>query len=129
MMSDTAIGGCRKRRVLIAPKAQALFCRRRHQPIAKIRTGSPIDVGAPVPIHVGRRFPTPSGRRTAVAGTSAFHLMSGYGTEQPVILAVDPVEEVQDIGAAVVASDPEEDRPEAASRLSDAVVDRDRAEK
>src|SRR6516162_7190308 len=75
-----------------------------------------------------RRFPTPSGRRTAVAGTRAFRLMSGYGTEQPVCLAVDPVEEVQDIGAAVVASDPEVDRPEAASLLS-ARVDRDRAMK
>src|SRR5260221_9677618 len=75
-----------------------------------------------------RRFPTPSGRRTAVAGTSAFRLMSGYGTEQPVCLAVDPVGEVQDIGAAVVASDPEVDRPEAASPLS-ARVDRDRAVK
>src|SRR5262252_6596905 len=75
-----------------------------------------------------RRFPTPSGRRTAVAGTSAFRLMSGYGTEQPVRLAVDPVGEVQDIGAAVAASDPEVDRPEAASRVS-ARVDRDRAVK
>ena len=55
--------------------------------------------------------------------------MSVYGTELPVILAVDPVEEVQDIGAAVVASAaPEEERPEAASLLS-ARVDRDRAEK
>src|SRR5262245_66379537 len=51
--------------------------------------------------------------------------MSGYGTEQPVCLAVDPVGEVQDIGAAVVASDPEVDRPEATSLLS-ARVDRDR---
>ena len=30
-----------------------------------------------------------------------FRLMSGHGTEQPVCLAVDPVGEVQDIGAAV----------------------------
>src|SRR5215472_5161175 len=82
----------------------------------------------PLPIDVGRRFPTPSGRRTAVAGTSAFRLMSGYGTEQPVCLAVDPVGEVQDIGAAVVALDPEVDRPEAASPLI-ARVDRDRAAK
>src|SRR5262249_45982030 len=66
--------------------------------------------------------------------------MSGYGTEQPVCLAVDPVGEVQDIGAAVVAFDPEVDRPEAASlepdlpifgiRLSlSARFDRDRAAK
>src|SRR6516164_7719903 len=75
-----------------------------------------------------RRFPTPSGRRTAVAGTSAFRLMSGYGTEQPVCLAVDPVGEVQDIGAAGVAADPEVDHPEAASLLF-ARVDRDRAVK
>src|SRR5262245_33475721 len=40
---------------------------------------------------------TPSARRTAVAGASASRLMSGYGTEQPVVLAVDPVGEVQDI--------------------------------
>src|SRR5262249_38730447 len=79
----------------------------------------------PLPIDVGRRFPTPSGRRTAVAGTSAFRLMSGYGTEQPVCLAVDPVGEVQDIGAAVVALDPEGEGPEAASRVA-AGVDRDR---
>src|SRR5262249_10497586 len=51
--------------------------------------------------------------------------MSGYGTEEPVCLAVDPVGEVQDNGAAVVAADPEVDRPEAASRVS-ARVDRDR---
>src|SRR5215813_2996600 len=83
-----------------------------------------------------RRFPTPSGRRTAVAGTSAFRLMSGsgtvtmsvYGTEQPVCLAVDPVGEVQDIGAAVVAAAPEGEGPEAARRLA-ARVDRDRAVK
>src|SRR5262249_32660917 len=59
--------------------------------------------------------------------------MSVYGTEQPVVLAVDPVEEVQDMGAAVVASGPEEDRPEAASRarrrFASAYVDRDRAVK
>jgi hypothetical protein len=54
--------------------------------------------------------------------------MSGYGTEQPVCLAVDPVREVQDIGVAVVASDPEVDRPEAASPLS-AVLIGDRAVK
>src|SRR5262249_38558136 len=78
----------------------------------------------PLPIDVGRP-PTPSGRRTAVAGTSAFRLMSGYGTEQPVCLAVDPVGEVQDIGAAVVALDPEGEGPEAASRVA-AGVDRDR---
>src|SRR5215831_5839874 len=60
--------------------------------------------------------------------TSAFRLTSGYGTEQPVCLAVDPVGEVQDIGAAVHASDPEVDRPEAASLLF-ARVDRDRAAK
>src|SRR5262249_38876665 len=51
--------------------------------------------------------------------------MSGYGTEQPVCLAVDPVGEVQDIGAAVVALDPEGEGPEAASRVA-AGVDRDR---
>src|SRR5262245_19235385 len=73
-----------------------------------------------------RRFPTPSGRRTAVAGTSAFRLISGYGTGQPVCLAVDPVGEVQDIGAAVVdAVGPEGEGPEAASLLS-ARFDRDR---
>src|SRR5262249_60848008 len=55
-----------------------------------------------------------------------FRLMSGYGTEQPICLAVDPVGEVQDIRAAVVASDPEVDRPEAASPLSTR-VDWDRA--
>src|SRR5262245_59384372 len=55
--------------------------------------------------------------------------MSVYGTEQPVCLAVDPVGEVQDIGAAVVdAVDPEGEGPEAASPLS-ARVDRDRAVK
>src|SRR5262245_5600161 len=59
---------------------------------------------------------------------SGHRTMSVYGTEQPVVLAVDPVGEVQDIGAAVVASDPEEDRPEAA-RLLSARVNRDRAMK
>src|SRR5262249_46570726 len=99
----------------------------------------PIDVGHLFRSNVGRRFPIPSGRRTAVAGASAFRLMRGYGatmsvygTEQPVCLAVDPVGEVQDMGAAVVASDPEVDRPEAASRAgrrASARVDRDRAVK
>ena len=98
------------------------------QQIRGVRSTQPMSRGGNDPAAVERlkaRFPTPSGRRTAVAGTSAFRLMSGYGTEQPVCLAVDPVGEVQDIGAAVVASDPEEDRPEAASPLS-ARVDRDR---
>src|SRR5262249_32194379 len=55
--------------------------------------------------------------------------VSGYGTEQPVCLAVDPVGEVQDIGAAVVDPvDPEGEGPEAASRVA-ARVDRDRAVK
>src|SRR5215469_12190918 len=51
--------------------------------------------------------------------------MGGYSTEQPVFLAVDPVGEVQDIGAAVVAADSEGEGPEAARRLA-AGVDRDR---
>ena len=41
----------------------------------------------------------------------ATYSMGGYGTEQPVCLAVDPVGEVQDIGAAVVAADPEGEGP------------------
>src|SRR5438876_4652523 len=97
------------------------------QQIRGVRSTEPISRGGNdlAAVEQLRRFPTPSGRRTAVAGTSAFRLMSGYGTEQPVCLAVDPVGEVQDIGAAVVASDPEVDRPEATSLLS-ARVDRDR---
>src|SRR5215469_17282788 len=51
--------------------------------------------------------------------------MGRYSTEQPVFLAVDPVGEVQDIGAAVVAADSEGEGPEAARRLA-AGVDRDR---
>src|SRR5215831_10952331 len=51
--------------------------------------------------------------------------MGGYGTEQPIVLAVDPVGEVQDIGAAVVAADSEGEGPKAARRLA-AGVDRDR---
>jgi hypothetical protein len=38
-------------------------------------------------------------------------LAAGYGAEQPVRLAVDPVSEVEGIGTAVVAADPELDRP------------------
>ena len=41
-------------------------------------------------------------------------LVAGYGAEQPVRLAVDPVGEVEDIGTAVVAAHPELDRPQAA---------------
>src|SRR5262249_57796181 len=79
-------------------------------------------------MYPGQKTDRHDGRRTAVAGTSAFRLVSGYGTERPVCLVIDPVGEVQDIGAAVSASDPEEDRPEAASPAS-ARVDRDRAVK
>src|SRR5215467_3384436 len=57
----------------------------------------------------------------------AASIINGYGTEQPVCLAVDPVGEVQDIGAAGGA-DPEVDHPEAASLLF-ARLDRDRAVK
>jgi hypothetical protein len=44
--ATSAIAGCRKRRVRVAPpEAQAIFCRRRHQPSrpppAKIRPGRP----------------------------------------------------------------------------------------
>src|SRR6516164_8188813 len=52
--------------------------------------------------------------------------MGGYGAEQPVGLAVDPVGEVEDIGAAVAAADPELDRPEAARHVA-ARIDRDRS--
>ena len=45
-------------------------------------------------------------------------LMGGYRAEQPVHLAVDPVGKVEDIGAAVVATDPELDRPKAANLRS-----------
>jgi len=41
-------------------------------------------------------------------------LVGGYGAEQPVRLAVDPVGEVEDIGTPVVAPHPEPDRPQAA---------------
>src|SRR6516164_10279449 len=91
------------------------------------------------PARRHRKLDAAAGRRAL--WTSAFRLtssgygtisgcgsISGYGTEQPVCLAVDPVGEVQDIGAAVVASDPEVDHPEAASLLI-ARVDRDRAAK
>src|SRR4029077_3420003 len=53
-------------------------------------------------------------------------LMAGYGTEQPVHLAVDAVGEVEDIGTAVAAADPKLDRPQAA-RWGAARVDRDRS--
>jgi hypothetical protein len=40
-------------------------------------------------------------------------LAAGYGAEHPVCLAVDPVSEVEGIGTAIVAADPELDRPKA----------------
>ena len=47
----SAIAGCRKRRVRIAPETQAIFCRRRHQPRrpppAKIRPGRPAPAMGP----------------------------------------------------------------------------------
>jgi hypothetical protein len=52
-------------------------------------------------------------------------LAAGYGAEQPVRLAVDPVSEVEGIGTAVVAADPELDRPKAA-RVHAAGADRKR---
>jgi hypothetical protein len=52
--------------------------------------------------------------------------MGGYRAEQPVHLAVDPVGELEDIGAAVAAADPEFDRPQAARRVA-ARIDRDRS--
>src|SRR5712672_3616134 len=52
-------------------------------------------------------------------------LAAGYGAEQPVRLAVDPVSEVEGIGTAVVAADPELDRPKAA-RAHAAGADRKR---
>ena len=51
--------------------------------------------------------------------------VTGYGCEQPVRLAPDPVGEVKDIGTAVVAADTELDCPETA-RGEAAGVDRDR---
>src|SRR5216683_4845250 len=52
-------------------------------------------------------------------------LMAGYGAEQPVLFAVDPVGEVEGIGAAVAAADPELDRPKAARGVA-ARIDRER---
>src|SRR5262249_17008395 len=54
-------------------------------------------------------------------------LMGGYGTEQPVLLAGDPVGEVEDIGAAIIAADPELDRPQTARLGGVARLDRDRS--
>jgi len=51
--------------------------------------------------------------------------VAGYGAEQPVPLVVDPVSEVERIGAAVVAADPKLDRPKAACGEASG-VDRDR---
>src|SRR6516165_11795997 len=53
-------------------------------------------------------------------------LVGGYRAEQPVRLTVDPVSKVKNIGAAVVAADPELDRPKAARGVA-AGVDRDRS--
>ena len=41
-------------------------------------------------------------------------LVAGYGAEQPVRLAVDPVGEVEDIRTTVFAAHPELDHPQAA---------------
>src|SRR5439155_1675846 len=49
-----------------------------------------------------------------------------YGAEQPVRLAVDPVGEVEGIGIAVTAADPELEGPKPARRVALADIDRDR---
>jgi hypothetical protein len=53
----SAIAGCRKHSVRIAPEVQAIFCRRRHQPRrpppAKIRPGSPAPTMGPGTPGVG----------------------------------------------------------------------------
>ena len=49
-----------------------------------------------------------------------------YGAEQPVRLAVDPVREVEGIGIAVAAADPELEGPKPARRMALADIDRDR---
>jgi hypothetical protein len=51
--------------------------------------------------------------------------MAGYGSEQPVRLAVDSVGEVERVRTAVIAADPKVDRPKSA-RAIDASVDRER---
>src|SRR5271167_857665 len=51
-------------------------------------------------------------------------------SEQPVLLAVDPIGEVERIGGAgVTRAGPEAERPKAAGRVEASDVDRDRAEK
>jgi hypothetical protein len=49
-----------------------------------------------------------------------------YGAEQPVVLAVDPVGEVEGVGIAVTAADPKPDKPKPAWRAALAESDRDR---
>src|SRR5215831_16913709 len=49
-----------------------------------------------------------------------------YGAEQPVHLAVDPVREVEGVGIAVIAADPELNSPKPARRVALADIDRDR---
>ena len=49
-----------------------------------------------------------------------------YGAEQPVGLAVDPVGEIEGIGIAVTAADPEIEGPKPARRVALADVDPDR---
>jgi hypothetical protein len=55
-----------------------------------------------------RRGLQPASLRRTLAG--------GYSAEQPVRFAIDPVSEVEGVGTAVVAADPEIDRPKAARR-------------
>ena len=52
--------------------------------------------------------------------------MAGYGAEQPVPLAVNSVGEVECVGTAIIAADPEINRPKAA-RATAAGVDWERS--
>jgi len=74
------------------------------QQIRGVRSTQPMSRAGNDPAAVERLKAVPHSISSAYSGcrTSAFRLMSGYGTEQPVCLAVDPVGEVQDIGAALL---------------------------
>src|SRR5882672_1769513 len=52
----------------------------------------------------------------------------GDGREQPVRLAVDAIGEIEGVGVAVHAADPEFERPKATRSIAAAGVDRDRTE-
>src|SRR6267378_3783846 len=88
------------------------------------RTGSVGSAAAPPPMHAV----LPTFRQHGAVGREVLRAVPvrEYGAEQPVGLAVDPVGEVEGIGIAVIAADPEIEGPKPARRVALADVDPDR---